>query len=284
MQSPKAIETLRTKGLKGIVHSVAADQASGVVVAQDPNAGTQVKRGAQVNLDVSKGPEDVTVPNVVGKTEQQALDQLRTAGFAVTTFDVPAADPQGTVVAQDPAGDTKAKRGARVRINVSTGKTTGSTTPRPPGPPPPPPPPPTTPAAVTVPNLVGQNRKTAAEQVRSLGLKVVIRYVPSEEAVGTVVSQSPAAGTTAKRGGGVLINLSFGPGGEETAKVVPGVIGKDEQTARSTLEGAGFVVEVWRLRVSSPSQNGKVVDEQPGGGQKAPQGSTVTITVGSTSG
>jgi serine/threonine-protein kinase len=277
MRSPQAVETMRIAGLKPAVKSVFSDEQSGLVVAQDPKPDAKVQPGAEVRLNVSRGPQDIQVPEVVGKTEQEALDQLQTAGFAVATFDVPSDQPKGTVVAQDPPGGTEVKTGSRVRINVSTGKTEGQTTS-------PPPPPPATPATVTVPDLVGQNRKSAAEQTRSLGLKVVIRYVPSEEAVGTVVSQSPAAGTSRKRGEGVLVNLSFGPGGQETAKVVPGVIGKDEQTARSTLEGAGFVVEVWRLRVSKPSQNGIVVDEQPGGGQKAPQGSTVTITVGSTSG
>jgi serine/threonine-protein kinase len=288
-RSTVAVERLRSLGLEPVVRNVFSTRPNGVVVAQDPKPPATVDPGTSVRLDVSRGTQEIEVPDVVGSTEQEALDALRTAGFEVATFDVPSAQPEGAVVAQNPAAGTKADSGSRVRINVSTGSRQGGTTQQQPAPPPPAtppaaPPPPATPATVTVPDLVGQNRTTAAQQIRSLGLKVTIRYVPSSEPVGTVVSQSPAAGSTRKRGEGVLINLSFGPDGEQTAKPVPGVVGKDEQTARSTLEGAGFAVEVWRLRVSRASQNGIVVDEQPGAGQRAPAGSTVTITVGSTSG
>jgi beta-lactam-binding protein with PASTA domain len=294
--SADAVSSLTDAGLKPSVVGVASDRPAGVVVAQSPGAGAQAATGSAVRVNVSKGPQDVQVPNVVGVPASQAAETLKGAGLGANTVEVPSTEPAGNVVAQSPAAGGQAAKGSRVRLNVSNGERPAQTTPTTTAATPPttttatPPatttkaPPPQPAGPVTVPDLVGQNRKTAAEKIRSLKLKVTIRYVPAEDAVGTVVSQSPAAGTTRKPGEGVLINLSFGPGGEDTAKAVPGVIGKDEQTARSTLEGAGFVVEVWRLKVARSSQNGVVLDEQPGGGQRAPEGSTVTTTVGSTSG
>jgi beta-lactam-binding protein with PASTA domain len=292
--APQAVETLRGQGLKSAVVSVFSDQPKGTVIAQAPAAGTKAAAGSEVQVNVSKGAKNVEVPNVVGLPAAQAAGQLEAASLAANTVEVPSAEAKGNVVAQNPAAGGQAAAGSRVRLNVSSGErpaptatapatttpaatTTGksTTTPKPAAQPSGP---------VTVPDLVGENRKTAAEKIRALKLRVTIRYVPAEDAVGTVVSQSPAAGTTRKAGEGVLINLSFGPGGQDTAKAVPSVMGKDEQTATSILQGAGFVVEVWRQTVSRSSQNGLVIDEQPGAGQQAPEGSTITITVGSTSG
>jgi serine/threonine-protein kinase len=59
------------------------------------------------------------------------------------------------------------------------------------------------------------------------------------------------------------------------------VVGQDQQTATSTLQNAGFQVQAIMVPASDPSQNGMVVDEQPSGGTRAPDGSTVTIYVGS---
>ena len=59
------------------------------------------------------------------------------------------------------------------------------------------------------------------------------------------------------------------------------VVGKDQQTATNTLQNAGFQVQMITVPASDPSQNGIVVDEQPAAGTRAPDGSTVTIYVGS---
>ena len=66
-----------------------------------------------------------------------------------------------------------------------------------------------------------------------------------------------------------------------TTTQLPDVVGQDQQTGTSTLKDAGFKVQVIVVQASDPSQNGTVVDEQPAGGTRAPDGSTVTIYVGS---
>jgi serine/threonine-protein kinase len=83
-----------------------------------------------------------------------------------------------------------------------------------------------------------------------------------------------------KKGSRVQISVSLGP--NATTTQVPDVVGQDQQTATTTLQDAGFEVQVINVPATDPSQNGNVVDEQPGGGSRAPQGSTVTIYVAST--
>jgi eukaryotic-like serine/threonine-protein kinase len=138
---------------------------------------------------------------------------------------------------------------------------------------------PTKPTTVTVPDVTGQPQETAQRQLNSAGLKAGVVFVPSDEAEGTVVSQSPRAGTRQRRGARIQLNVSLGPSpGEQRA--VPDVVGQEPAAARSALESAGFEVQVLNLGVTDASQVGKVVDVQPSSGRRAPVGSTVTIYVG----
>jgi beta-lactam-binding protein with PASTA domain len=104
-------------------------------------------------------------------------------------------------------------------------------------------------------------------------------YVPSNELMGTVLSQSPEGGTTQKRGTRIQLNVSLGsnPG---TLRPVPDVLGQDPVGAKTKLERAGFTVQTLPQGVTDPSQIGKIVDEQPAGGRRAPVGSNVSIYVG----
>jgi serine/threonine-protein kinase len=81
----------------------------------------------------------------------------------------------------------------------------------------------------------------------------------------------------------VRLNVSTGPN-PQASRAVPDVTGQDETTATSTLQSAGFVVEVIDQPTTDQTQDGIVLDEQPAGGTRAPRGSVVTIYVGRFSG
>jgi serine/threonine-protein kinase len=127
--------------------------------------------------------------------------------------------------------------------------------------------------------VTGQQQDAAQRQLNAAGLKAGVVYVSSDEAQGTVVSQAPAAGSTQKRGTRIQLNVALGPtpGAQRT---VPDVLGLDAAAARARLTAAGFNVQTLRQGVTVSSQIGRVVDEQPGGGKRAPVGSIVTIYVG----
>lgn len=119
-----ALLALQRAGLRGNVVYVASTRPAGTVVAQRPAPGTTLARDSAVRINVSQGPaaqERRAVPDVVGMDEQAARDALREAGFRVEVIREPATDPseEGLVVDQQPAGGTRAPRGATITIYVA---------------------------------------------------------------------------------------------------------------------------------------------------------------------
>ena len=281
-----AVKRLQAAGLDSSQRVVFASAPAGRVTTQRPAAGTAVKKGATVALTVSKGPQKVAVPNVVGRSRDDAVTRLRGAGLHPAVFSVPSSSPRGFVVAQSPQAGSKVAKGSRVRLNVSKGApaagggtttapatTSGS----------PPPPTATTAARAKVPDVVGQSQSAAQRRLRSAGFRVRSVYVTSSKPAGTVVAQHPAAGTSLPRDAIVRINVSTGAN-PKPAKAVPDVTGEDEATARADLVAAGFRVAVVDQPTSDENEDGIVVDEDPAAGTRVPTGSLVTIYVGRFSG
>jgi serine/threonine-protein kinase len=122
MTVAKAASALESAGLQlGQVTEVSDPSSlAGTVVAQTPPAGGSASKGAAVTLVVSKGPDQLQVPPVVGKAKTDAISVLEAAGFILTVDERADASTKGTVIAQEPSSGT-AMRGATVNITVSTG-------------------------------------------------------------------------------------------------------------------------------------------------------------------
>ena len=274
-----AVKRLQRTGLESRQRIVFASAPRGRVVSQQPAAGTAVKKGATVALTVSKGPQRVAVPNVVGRSRTDAVARIKAAGLVAAVFSVPSQAPRGFVVAQNPKARTKAPKHSRVRLNVSKGapaagstttetETTATSTLAP---------------AKRVPKVVGLSQSAAARQLRSAGFRVRTAYVASAKPAGTVVAQRPAPGTSLRKGSSVRINVSNGPN-PKPLKAVPDVTGKDEATATADLRAAGFRVEALAQPTDDENEDGIVLDQDPAAPARAPTGSTVTIYVGRFSG
>jgi beta-lactam-binding protein with PASTA domain len=263
----EAVEDLRAAGLGSKQVEAFGDAEEGTVLKQEPAGGEKLREGAVVTLTVSKGPQPVEVPDVVGTTSSEATAALRDAGLDVNIVPVPSEEPAGTVVAQNPAAGAQAPKGSAVRLNVAQ-EGGGSTTA------------PTTTAAqagpASVPDVVGQELADAARAFGKEGLKISITYVPSEEQFGTVVAQAQEPGTELERGDTVQINVSPGPEERSQARV-PDVTGQDVDDARSTLEAAGF--EVLLVRLGGEAE-GDVAGQAPPGGANVPAGSLVVLYTG----
>ena len=242
-------------GFKVTRDDVASDTVPlGQVVAQKPDAGTTIKKGGSVTLSVSIGPGDTTVPNVVGQSFDNANTLLTTAGFKVAKLEQPSDQvPTGIIVSSNPAAGAKAAKGSPVTVTVSTGA-----------------------QKVKVPNVVGQDQGTAANQLGQAGFSTKIVTAASDTvAAGKVIKTDPAAGTDLAKGSTVTVTVSSGP-----AKIaVPDVTGQTQANAVSTLSNAGFNVTV-NTQSSSAANAGKVINQSPSAGTMADKGSTVTITVG----
>ncbi|MGZ4258322.1 MAG: PASTA domain-containing protein, partial [Gaiellaceae bacterium] len=223
----------------------------GVVFDQSPIAGSKLGKNSPVQITVSNGPPQVPVPNVIGKTRDDAVATLTNAGLTYAVVSVHSDKPPDTVTGQFPHPGTKVKKGSKVQINVSTG-----------------------PQPVSVPNVVGQSFDQASATLQNAGFGVKRMNVDSNQPADTVVSQSPSG--SAAPGATITLSVSKGP----KQSTVPDVTSEDEASAKSDLQAAGFRVIVQTQSVTDPGLNGIVLSQSPHGGTKAPHGSTVTITVG----
>jgi serine/threonine-protein kinase len=270
MTAADAAAKLHGAGLHATTKQAFSPKPAGTVIAEKPPAGSKLTRGASVALTVSRGPARVSVPDVTGLPRSQAAQRVRAAGLTPNVVAVPSTKTAGTVISQSPSGGSSAARGSSVRLNVAKGtsQTGGGGTKA---------------ARVTVPNVVGKQQPAAQRALARAGLRSRVTYVTSQQPDGTVVAQSPRAGATAKRNSRVALKISTGPTAPQQA-AVPDVVGEDQATARSDLESAGFQVQVVEQETGDPSQDGIVIDQDPAGGTQAPQGATVTIVVGRSSG
>jgi serine/threonine-protein kinase len=227
--------------------------------------------------------ERVPVPDVVGQTVDEATAAVQAAGFEVEIALVPSDESAGNVVAQDPAAGDEAEEGSSVRLNVArepdettttapattppaTTATTSPTTTAPPEPQP-----------AIVPDVVGQELADAARSFADEGLRVSVRYVPSNEAQGRVVAQAQPAGTELRRGDTVQVNVSNGAE-PQPAGNVPRVVGQSLADARSALDAAGYEVLAVNLQDEVRNED-RVVSQTPGGGASVPRGSLVVLYV-----
>ncbi|WP_413250669.1 Stk1 family PASTA domain-containing Ser/Thr kinase [Sinomonas flava] len=156
--------------LGAVTEAYSETAAAGTVTAQDPGPGTPLRRGAAVALTVSKGPQPIPVPQVVGKSQSEALAALRAAGLdpVVSADEVNDRNiPKGAVAAQSPGAGTALTKGGKVTLTISKG-----------------------PKLVRVPNYVGKQADQAADALRKLGFDVRIEKVLGGF-FGTVRAQDP---------------------------------------------------------------------------------------------
>jgi eukaryotic-like serine/threonine-protein kinase len=255
-----AVARLQRAGLSAVVNQAASPAApSGVVVTQSPRAGVGLARGSRVSIVVSSGPASLAMPQVVGETEAKALAKLRAAGLLPTVQSQPSAKvAKGLVISTDPTAGIELQVNSGVTVNVSSG-----------------------PQQVKVPEVTGSTQAEAKAALTAVGLKVGAVTQQQQQAAGgqpagTVLSQSPQAGTQLQTGEAVDLVVAQAP---REAKV-PEVVGQNETQAAATLGRAGFNPKAVSRAVSKPAQVGVVLKQSPAGGHTAPNGATVTIAVG----
>jgi beta-lactam-binding protein with PASTA domain len=252
-----ASATLRRAGLTPVpALAVSATVASGVVIGETPSAGSVVDRGARVTIAVSTGPGSSPLPNVAGLTAAKATGKLKQTGFKPTTETQPSATvASGRVISTDPPAGTEAQAGSSVTVLVSDG-----------------------PAQASVPDVVGQSRGAAEATLTNAKLAVgtVTQQTSTEQSPGTVLEQSPAAGSSLPSGGKVNLTVAQAP----TQTAVPNVVGQNEAQASAALGRAGFTPQAVSQTTTESSQVGLVLKQSPAAGHKARKGATVMIAIG----
>ena len=257
IKEANAVQNIHDLGLNtdpDHIHRLPNDtESKGYVYDQNPNQGDRVGKGSFVELWVSTGKAQVTVPNLVGQNQNDAVARLTALNLKYDVHDISSGQPEGSVIAQKPKAGTKVDEKTTVRINVSSG-------PRP----------------IGIPDVRGSSFETAASQLQALGFAVAKEEADSDQAEGTVIDQTPAANNFAPKGSTVTLTVSKGP----TTTGVPNVENEDEQTARSQLEASGFRVKVQHEDTTDEGLDGFVLRQDPAPGTPAKPNSKVTIVVG----
>ncbi|TDD63648.1 Stk1 family PASTA domain-containing Ser/Thr kinase [Actinomadura rubrisoli] len=233
----------------------------GQVAKSDPPGGARVAKGQTVTLTPSKGRTPKEVPDVEGKSLDDAKGILQDKGFTIgrTSTNTSQTVAKDKVIGTDPPSGERLSPDEPVNVVLSSG--------------------------MSMPELVGGNGDSAANRLRSMGLEVnVDKRKVDGKPPNTVVSQNPPQGTGVSRGdevtivvtkrdcvvdaGPIQIGCDDGGGGAQNIPV-PNMTGRDVDDAVEALEDSGFKVNVTGI-------GGTVRFQNPSSGE-APRGSTITI-------
>ena len=205
------------------------------------------------------GGEQVTVPDVLNKDQQTAIELIKEAGLEVGTVDQSYNDDvdEGKVAEQTPNGNTKKPKGSKVNLVISKGPKPSE--------------------KVEVPQLVGLTKDQAEAALASVGLKGNATEEANEADEGQVFKQGTDAGKEVEKGTTISYKVSSGP---DTTSV-PDLTDMTEAQARNALDMAGFGVNVSYQENDSVTE-GTVISWNPSGKQKP--GATITVVIAKKSG
>ncbi|MFC7107331.1 PASTA domain-containing protein [Nonomuraea rubra] len=235
--------------------------AEGLVLSTDPAADAELEKGSTITLVLSLGPKRIVVPNVEGKTPNEARAEIAGAGLTVGTVKRLASQDveRDKVIRTSPQSGERLKEGTKVNIYVSAG--------------------------LTMPDVGGMPKDQAAEFLSRQGFQVQVNEVDDDAEPCTVIAQAPKAKAEVDKGAQVMVTVArcqtdiwdfFRRHGEardgDQFALVPGVIGKNVNDAKAELEALGFQVRVQRL-----GGGGVVQYQRPLPNSERPAGSTVYL-------
>ena len=167
----------------------------GKILSQLPPAGSQVRRGWQVRVAESLGPQRVAIPNVIGQSERAANINIRRRGLdvgAIAQMQSPDA-PDSQVLAQAPPPNASGVSAPKISLLVAA---------------------PSQPQALVMPSFVGQPLGTVTQTVQDAGLHIgtvtlaalpesFTPTTPAPSSASMIVTQNPAAGEKVIEGAAV---------------------------------------------------------------------------------
>lgn len=249
----EAERILEREGLQGKVtaREPSLSIAEGRVISQDPAEGRKAPEGSEVKLTISTGPDKAEIPDLIGKTLEEAENLLDDAGLKLGATPTQFSDKveEGRIMSQDPRAGEKVDPGSSVDVVVSAGRET-----------------------VRVPAVEGISEESARERLLDAGLvPKVVEACNTSEPDSRVLKQDPPPQQTVPKGSEVTLTVNRAPR-------IPVVEGQSEASATKELEDAGFKVELIKFD-KKPGKQDNVDDQTPEAGERACKGDTVTISV-----
>ena len=256
MPQDQALAQLQSTGLKtNVVNEASPTVPKGAVVRTSPAANTRVPSGTTIDVIVSSGKEITEVPDVKGKTTEEAFTILDQAGLklATTVKEANSEDvPKNQIMEQSPAAGSQVSKGTEIILTVSIGQKT-----------------------VRVPALNGTRWENAEANLKALGFTVVQQMVDSNQPEGTVVATS-GEGTEVPEGSELTVQVSNGQ-----SVTMPNLVGQSALTAMPALTQAGLSGTFTRVDVptTNPLQVEQVAKQDPPAGASVRKDQQVTLEV-----
>ncbi|MEU5594190.1 Stk1 family PASTA domain-containing Ser/Thr kinase [Streptomyces sp. NPDC020298] len=247
----------RNSDLKVSITPKACGKPAKTVCSQNPTPNSDVKKGATVTLTVSTGTPKVTVPSVIGLSQDDAESQLEGDDYK---FDVKiktriSTEDPGKVLDQNPIGGKQVQKGSTVTITVAKAE-----------------------AKATVPDVTGKSCDEAKAQMTANNLVGNCTDVETDDnsKVGKVIGTDPPANTQLSKNSPVQIQIGKAKQNQQTQ--VPNLQGQTLKNAKTLLQQAGL--QLGNVN-GSQDDNAIVFTSDPGAGNTVDQGTAVNVvTVG----
>jgi serine/threonine-protein kinase len=249
----RALASLTQNKLKGVTATAFSDTVPvNTVISQNPPDGQKAKPNSSVFVIVSSGAQTGPIPDVSGKSLDDAKAAITNAGFKVgnVSQEFSATVPQGQVTRTEPPANQTAQRGQTINVVQSGGKQ---------------------PATLT--NVTGYDQGHATQVLKDEGFNPVASAgtCDATKAPGTVLSQDPSGGQVPS---GSNVNITVNP-----AKQLPDVTKLQQTDAITALQQAGFSNVRTQPQTQLLGMPGQVVDQSPKGGTTACPGDSVVLSV-----
>lgn len=227
------------------------DVAKDLLIDTQPAQGKRIKKDQTIQAFVSLGVEMVKVPTVTNILQADAEVLLKTAKLKTGKVTEAYHDTlaNGKVISQSIAANTTVKHDTAVDLVISKG-----------------------PEPITIPNVINKKLADVEKELTALGLKIKNTEVYDNDIpAGSIIKQDPVSGP-GHRGDQLSLTISLGPEIIE----VPNLYMLTPKAAQTKLENLGFKVQ---FKYSSIQGFGLVFRQSVNGGEKAPKGSTIVITI-----
>ena len=215
--------------------------------------------GLTIGISNATRPKDVEIPNLVGKTVDEAKDILKQnkLNYVEESQEYNTEVPEGQIISQNPpyVQGRRIKENTSIKVVVSKGTET-----------------------TTVPKLKGLTKEEAQDAADKAKIKLDFQEETSKTVeAGVIIKQEKAEGETVNAGDTIKVYISIGTGIKQV-KVVS-VVGQDEETAKQTLQDLGLVIEKVNYSKDKTQSNGVVLEQSVSAGTTVDEGSKITLTV-----
>ena len=259
MTEEEATKALKDKklGIKVDSREDSEKYEAGTVSEQKTKAETKVKKHSTVHVVVSSAliGKEIPVPDVSGKSEDEAQEALGKAGFTDVRADFQYDDnvAEGNVISTTPAANSKAAKDTQIKMIVSKGA-----------------------QKKTVPDVRGKSEADARSEIQAAGLTVGSTSTQHDDSVakGNVISQSVTPGK--KVSAGTAVNLVLSSGSDKVS--IQNFAGKDEEELLSWASQNGLNASKQKDEYSSNYEEGTIISMSPASGSVS-KGSTITYVL-----